>query len=133
MYVFTVMGSLAKGGKGLEVIDDVFRSVFLDEMLDVFLADIWIVRPNLGTRSAVDVLRTVTQYVFVTYVRPNESMVGLEIVDVVKGEETTAQNSETGRGPNTIYRLSLLVGSACSWNTPTTVISYDGFVHFYFY
>ena len=130
-HVFTVTGSLAKGGKGLEVVDDVFRSLFLDATLDVFLTDIWIVGPNLGPRSAVDVLRTVTRHVLVTYIRPNESMVRLETVDVVKGEETTAQNSETGGGPNTIYRFSLLVGSARSGNTLTTVIAYDGFVHSY--
>ena len=84
------MGSLAKGGKGLEVVDDVFISVFLDATLDVFLADIWIVGPNLETGSAVDVLRTVTQHIFITYVRPNKLMVELETVDIVKGEETTA-------------------------------------------
>ena len=59
-HVFTVTGSLAKGGNGLEIVDDVVRSVFLDVTLDVFLIDIWIIGPNLGTRSAVDVLRTVT-------------------------------------------------------------------------
>ena len=130
-HVFTVTDSLAKGGKGLEIVDDVFRSVFLNATLDIFFADIWIVGPNLGRRSAVDVLRTVTQHVLVIYFRPNESMVRLETVDVVKGEKTTAQKSETGGDPNTIYRLSLLVGRARSGNTLTTVIAYDGFVHSY--
>ena len=117
----------------MEIVDDVFGSVFLDATLDVFLADIWIVGPNIGTRSAVDVLKTVTQHVFVTYVHSNESVVGLETVDVVKGEETTAQNRENGGGPNIIYtyRLSLFFGSARSGNTLTTVIAYDIFVHSY--
>ena len=57
-------------------------------------------------------LRTVTQHVLVTYVRPNESMVDLETVDAVNWEKTTAQNSETGVGLNTMYKLSLLVGGA---------------------
>ena len=56
-------------------------------------------------------------------------MVGLEAIDIMEGKETTTQNFETGRGPNTIYRLSLLVGSTCSWNTLTTMIADDCFVH----
>ena len=129
-HVFTVTGSLAKGGKGLEVIDDVFRSVFLDATLDVFLADIWIIGPDLGARSTIDVLRTVTEHVLITYVRPNKLVVGLETVDIMEGEEATAQNGETGGGPNAIDRLPLLIGSARGRNALTTVIAYDCFVHF---
>ena len=73
----------------MEVVDDVFGTVFLYATLDVFLTDIWIIGPDLGPRSTLDVLRTMSQHVLVTYIRPNESMVGLEAVDVVKGEETT--------------------------------------------
>ena len=87
--------------------------------MDVFLADIWIIGPDLGSRSIVDVLRAVTEHVLVTYVCPNESMVGLGTVDVVKEEETTAQNGETGGGPNIIDRFSFLVGSAHSRDTLT--------------
>ena len=76
-------------------------------------------------------LRTMTQHILVANDRPDESMVGLEAIDVVKGEETTAQNFETGGSPNTIYRLSLLVGSTCSWNTLTTMIADDCFVNSY--
>ena len=42
-HVFAVTGGLAKGGKGLEVVDDVFGTVFLYATLDVFLTYIWII------------------------------------------------------------------------------------------
>ena len=76
-------------------------------------------------------LWTMSQHIFVANILPDESMVGLEAIDVVKGEETAAQNYETGGSPNTIYGLSLLVGSTCSWNTLTTMIADDCFVNSY--
>ena len=130
-HVFAVTSGLAKEGKGLEVVDDLFGTVCLYVTLDVFLTDVWIIGPDLGARSAVHVVRTMSQHILVTNIRKNELMVGLEAVDVVKGEETTAQNYETGGGQNTIYRFSLLVGSTCSRNTLTAAIDDDGFVHSY--
>ena len=88
-HVLTVTCSLIKGGKCLEIVDDVFSSIFLDATLDVFLADIWSIGPDLGTRSAIDVLRTVTDHVVVTYVRPNKLMVGLETIDIMESEEAS--------------------------------------------
>ena len=43
----------------------------------------------------VDVLRAVTKYVIVAYVRPNKLVVGLETIDIMEGEESTAQNGKT--------------------------------------
>ena len=130
-HVFAVTGGLTKRRKSLEIVDDVLGTVFFYATLDVFLADIRTIGPDLGPRSTVDMLWTMSEHIFVSTVRPDESMVGLEAIDVVKGEETAAQNCETGRGPNTIYGLSLLVGSTCSWNTLTTMIADDCFVNSY--
>ena len=115
----------------MEIVDGVFGSVFLDATFDVFLADIWIIGPDLRARSAIDVLRTVTEHVLITYVRPNESMVGLENIDIMEGEKTTAQNGETGGDPNAIDRLPFRVGRARGRNVLTTMIAYDCFVHSY--
>ena len=77
-------------------------------------------------------LRTVAEHVLIVYDRPNKSVVGLETVDIMEGEEATAQNGETGGGPNAIDRLPFRVGSSARCrNALTTVIAYDCFVHSY--
>ena len=58
-------------------------------------------------------------------------MVGLEAVYVVKGEEATAQHSETRGSPNTVNWFSLLVGSTCCRNTLIAIIAGNRFVHSY--
>ena len=79
----------------------------------------------------MDVLRTVTEHVLVTYVCPNKSVVGLETIDIVKGEESATQNGETGRGPNAVDGFPLFIGSTRSRDALTSVIAYDCFVHSY--
>ena len=74
----------------MEVVDDVLGTILFDATLDVFLADVWIAGPDLGPRSTVDVLWTISQHIFIANVRPNKSMIRLETIDVMKGEETTA-------------------------------------------
>ena len=81
----------------------------------------------------MDVLRTVTEHVLIAYVRPNKTVVGLEAVNIMEGEEATAQNGETGGGPNAIDGFPLLVGSTRGQNTLPTVIANDCFVHSYFH
>ena len=76
----------------MEVVDDVLGTILFDATLDVLLADIRIIRPDLGPRSAVEVLWMMAQHIFVTNIRPDESMVGLEAIDVMKGKKTAAQN-----------------------------------------
>ena len=56
-------------------------------------------------------------------------MIGLEAIYIMEEKETTTQNFETRRCPNTIYRLSLFVGSTCSWNALAAMITDDCFVH----
>ena len=124
-HILTVTCSLAKGDKCLEIVDNVFATVFLYASYDVFFSDIWIIGPDLGTRSTMDVLRTVTEHVLVTYVCPNKSVVGLETIDIMKGEESVTQNGETGRGLNAVDRFPLFIGSTRSRDALTSVIAYD--------
>ena len=56
-------------------------------------------------------------------------MIRLEAIDIMEEKETTTQNFETGRSPNTIYWLSVFVGSTCSWNTLAAMITDDCFLH----
>ena len=76
-------------------------------------------------------LRSVSQQIIITYIGPNESMVGLKAVDIVKGEEAAAQYSEARGGPNTVDRFSLLVDSTRSRDTLTTMMADYCFVYSY--
>ena len=79
----------------------------------------------------MDMMRLMSKHVFIAYVRPNKTVIGLEAVDIMEGEKATMQNGETGGGPNAIDGLPLLVGSTRGRNTLPTVITYDCFVHSY--
>ena len=78
-------------------------------------------------------LRSVSKQNLITYIGPNESMVSLEAVYIVKGEEAAAKYSQARGGPNTVDRFSLLVGSTRSRNTLTAMIADNCFVHSYFH
>ena len=79
----------------------------------------------------INALRLVSQHILVTYISPNKSMVELEAVYIVKGEEATLQYSEARGSPNTVDWFSLLVGSTRSRDTLATMIADDCFVHSY--
>ena len=79
----------------------------------------------------MDVLNTVTKHVLITYVRPNKIVVGLEAIDIMEGDEATAENGETGGGTNAIDGLPLLIGSTPGRKTLSIVIADDCFVDSY--
>ena len=79
----------------------------------------------------MNVLRAVVEHVLVVYVSLDKSVVRLETVDVVEGEESAAQNGETWRGPNDVDKLPLFIGGARSRDTLPSMIAYDCFVHSY--
>ena len=115
----------------MKVVDNVLCTILFDATIDIFLADIGNIGPDLGPRGAVDVLWTMRQHVFIANVCPNKSMIGLEAIDVMKGDEPTAQHCESWRCPDTVDRLSLFISSTCSQNTLTAVIADNSFVNFY--
>ena len=60
-HIISVMGLLAKGGKGLKIVDDIFASVLFKAPLDVFLSSIWNIGPDIGPRTSIDMLRAVSE------------------------------------------------------------------------
>ena len=60
-HIISVTGLLAKGGKGLKIVDVIFASVLFKALLDVFLSSIWNIEPGIGPRTSIDMLRAVSE------------------------------------------------------------------------
>ena len=60
-YIIFVVGLLAKGSKGLKIVDDIFTSVLFKAPLDVFISSVWNIGPRMGPRTSIDMLRAVSE------------------------------------------------------------------------
>ena len=61
--------------KCLEIVDDALITILLETPLIKFPSNLGIVGSSLRSWSSVDMLRTMTEKIFVADVRPNKSMI----------------------------------------------------------
>ena len=85
----------------MKVIDNIFTSVLFKAPLDVFLTNVWVIRPDLGPWSTIDMLRAVSQEILIVDVGPNESVIRLKTVYILERKEATSEHCQSRGGPYT--------------------------------
>ena len=97
-----------------------------------FFTNVWIIRPGLRPGSTIDMLRAVSQQIFIADVGPDKSVIRLKAVYIVEWKGTTLEHCQSMRGPDTVNTFLLCVGSACSRNTLPDMVADHCFKRPYF-
>lgn len=131
--IFAVSLFLAQGSESLKVIDNIFTPVLPKAPLDEFLTNAWIIRPSVGPWSTIDMLKAVSQQIFIEAVSPDELVIRLKTVYIVEWKEATLEQYQSRRGLYTVDWFWLRVGSTCSRNTLPIMIADHNFTYPYFH